>query len=134
MRSRARTVPPTPIQTENGEVSARSVPKSSRMVDEVEAELAASRRVLFEASPQPMWVAAEPSGEILDANAAAVTAFGWSATELCGRRADDLVVVDVGTGEVRHLTSSGTGRLVEMTRHAVPVSYTHLTLPTIYSV
>jgi diguanylate cyclase (GGDEF)-like protein/PAS domain S-box-containing protein len=83
------------------------------------AELAARLRIVFDATPQPMWVAHAEDGTILDVNAAAVECFGWPREIFVGRRVDDLVVVDVSSGEVRVRAHDGSARAVELTHHAL---------------
>jgi diguanylate cyclase (GGDEF)-like protein/PAS domain S-box-containing protein len=81
------------------------------------AELEARLRAVFDAAPQPMWVADAADGAILDVNAAAIETFGWPHDAFVGRRVDDLVVVDVSTGEVRARVHDGSSRVVELTHH-----------------
>jgi diguanylate cyclase (GGDEF)-like protein/PAS domain S-box-containing protein len=84
------------------------------------AELEARLRVVFDAASQPMWIADARTGELLDVNAAALTAFGWSRTDFLAKLVDDLVVLDVGAGEIRHRTSDGGLRRVELAHHDLP--------------
>jgi diguanylate cyclase (GGDEF)-like protein/PAS domain S-box-containing protein len=81
------------------------------------AELEAQLRTVIDAVPQPLWIADAGTGQLLDVNDAAVAAFGWTRAELLSRTVDQLILVDVGAGEVRHRTSDGAPRPVELTHH-----------------
>jgi diguanylate cyclase (GGDEF)-like protein/PAS domain S-box-containing protein len=81
------------------------------------AEVEGRLRVVFDAAPQPMWIADSSTGAVLDVNAAAVAAFGWPRPDFLGHHVDDLIVLDVGTGEVRHRTRDGGQRVVDLAHH-----------------
>jgi diguanylate cyclase (GGDEF)-like protein/PAS domain S-box-containing protein len=82
-------------------------------------ELEARLRVVFDAAPQPMWVADAEHGAIVDVNSAAVECFGWSRETFLDRCVDDLVLVDVSTGEVRVRAHDGSSLVVELVHHAL---------------
>jgi diguanylate cyclase (GGDEF)-like protein/PAS domain S-box-containing protein len=121
----AGTVPPSHRQAENGEglpamrAEDPAVPNGEEggadgdAIAEVEGRL----RVVFDAAPQPMWIADAGTGAVLDVNAAAIAAFGWPRQDFLGHHVDELIVLDVGTGEVRHRTSDGGQRLVDLAHH-----------------
>jgi diguanylate cyclase (GGDEF)-like protein/PAS domain S-box-containing protein len=85
--------------------------------DDPVAEVEGRLRVVFDAAPQPMWIADAATGALLDVNEAAVAAFGWPRDDFLAHRVDDLIVVDVSSGEVRHRTRDGGDRAVDIARH-----------------
>ena len=82
-------------------------------------------QLLFEDHPQPMWVIDAQSRQILEANAAATSLYGFSKDEFRGMSLDNVLVAgedSVQSGDPRrHRTASGRIIDVEMAEH--PIQY-----------
>lgn len=78
--------------------------------------LGESYAAFFRSLPVACFVTRAGSGEILEANAAAVAAYGWSATELRGMRLEDLEAAPVSGAEIRTRRLYGPPRSV-LARH-----------------
>jgi two-component system, cell cycle sensor histidine kinase and response regulator CckA len=107
---------------------------------DVTAERAAAERdrLLFAASPMPMWLVDVQTLRLLDVNDATVRAYGYTRDEFLSMTLTDLVVEDqrqslfdgmttlsesgkVSVSERRHRTKRGELRRVEVTAHLLPL-------------
>jgi diguanylate cyclase (GGDEF)-like protein/PAS domain S-box-containing protein len=81
-------------------------------------------QLLFRSSPVPMWVHDEETLAVVDANPAAMQAYGWTAEEFRALHLTDIVETDADgvradAGEWRHRRKDGSIRWVTVTSQAV---------------
>jgi diguanylate cyclase (GGDEF)-like protein/PAS domain S-box-containing protein len=103
----------------------REVTQHVRVLDALRAS-EQRYRVLFENSPQPMWVEDAETGKFLAVNQAAIRHYGWPQEKFLSMRSVDLrldpgVVTDLHAGPAveRHRTSSGAAHDLELSAHEV---------------
>jgi diguanylate cyclase (GGDEF)-like protein/PAS domain S-box-containing protein len=110
-------------------MSVRDSTEKNRMLEALRAS-EERYRLLFESSPQPMWVASGETGKFLAVNEAAVQRYGYSREEFGRMVAVDLRVPDERTGPAlpvsqtaaivqRHRKASGGVIDVEVTEHDI---------------
>ena len=110
-------------------MSVRDVTEKNRMVEALKAS-EERYRLLFESSPQPMWVTEGETGRFLAVNEAAVFRYGYSREQFGRMVAMELLVADERSGPalpvsqtgavvVRHRKASGGLMDVEVTEHAI---------------
>ncbi len=110
-------------------MSVRDVTEKNRMVEALKAS-EERYRLLFESSPQPMWVAAAETGRFLAVNESAVQRYGYSREQFGRMVASDLHVADARTGPalpasqtgasvLRHRKANGGLMDVEVTDHDI---------------
>jgi PAS domain S-box-containing protein len=93
-------------------------------IDEMQADLrrlVRHYRPLFERNPLPMWLAEPASGQILEANEAAIAHYGYSREAFLGMAAQDFTIQSDQVGPAmtldRHRCADGRTIDVEVTRH-----------------
>jgi diguanylate cyclase (GGDEF)-like protein/PAS domain S-box-containing protein len=103
----------------------REVTQRVRVLDALRAS-EQRYRVLFENSPQPMWVEDAESGKFLAVNQAAIRHYGWPQEKFLAMRSVDLrldpgVETDLHAGPAveRHRTASGAAHDLELSAHEV---------------
>jgi diguanylate cyclase (GGDEF)-like protein/PAS domain S-box-containing protein len=103
----------------------REVTQRVRVLDALRAS-EQRYRVLFENSPQPMWVEDAETGKFLAVNQAAIRHYGWPQDRFLSMRSVDLrldpgVETDLRAGPAieRHRTASGAAHDLELSAHEV---------------
>lgn len=92
-----------------------------RLAEEALLESESRYRDLFQANPQPMWVADRKSGCFLDVNQSALKHYGYGRREFLEKAITDLRVEECSpcSGICRHYKKDGTVILVELTTRSL---------------